>query len=64
MLPFAMNGYRTSILTSTWETPFFLVYGMEGVLPIEIEIPSLRVLLETKLDDAEWSKQALINTSL
>ena len=27
---------------------------MEVVLPIEIEIPSLRVLKEVKLDEAEW----------
>ncbi|KAA3466165.1 putative inactive leucine-rich repeat receptor-like protein kinase [Gossypium australe] len=27
---------------------------MEAVLPIEVEIPSLRVLSELKLDEAEW----------
>ena len=27
---------------------------MEAVLPIEVEIPSLRILMETKLDEAEW----------
>ena len=27
---------------------------MEAVLPIEVEIPSLRVLMETKLEEAEW----------
>ncbi|KAA3477697.1 reverse transcriptase [Gossypium australe] len=40
--------------TSTGATPFSLVYGMEAVLLIEIEIPSLRVLSELKLDEAEW----------
>nr|XP_012466168.1 unnamed protein product [Gossypium raimondii] len=40
--------------TSTGATPFSLVYGMEEVLPIEVEIPSLRVLAELKLDEAEW----------
>ena len=29
MLPFALHGYRTSIRTSTGETPFSLMYGME-----------------------------------
>ncbi|KAG8499177.1 hypothetical protein CXB51_005550 [Gossypium anomalum] len=48
------NAYRTSIRTSTGATPFSLVYGMEAVLPIEVEIPSLRVLSELKLDEAEW----------
>ncbi|XP_050916132.1 uncharacterized protein LOC127131245, partial [Lathyrus oleraceus] len=31
-----------------------LVYGMEAVLPIEVEIPSMRILMETKLEEAEW----------
>lgn len=42
MLPFALYGYRTSICTSTWETPSSLVYGMDVVLPNEVDIPSLR----------------------
>ncbi|XP_012458269.1 uncharacterized protein LOC105779065 [Gossypium raimondii] len=53
-LPFALLAYRTSIRTSTGATPFSLVYGMEAVLPIEVEIPSLRVLTELHLDEAEW----------
>nr|XP_012466519.1 unnamed protein product [Gossypium raimondii] len=53
-LPFALLAYRTSVRTSTGATPFSLVYGMEAILPIEVEIPSLRVLAELKLDEAEW----------
>ncbi|KAG8480467.1 hypothetical protein CXB51_024656 [Gossypium anomalum] len=53
-LPFALYVYQTSVRTSTGATPFSLVYGKEAVLPIEVEIPSLRVLLELKLDEAEW----------
>src|ERR1044072_1123062 len=30
---------KTSIRTSTGATPYSLVYGMEAVLPIEVEIP-------------------------
>ncbi|PKI51264.1 hypothetical protein CRG98_028344 [Punica granatum] len=37
MLPYALLAYRTSIRTSTEATPFSLVYGMEVVLPIEVE---------------------------
>ncbi|XP_016743186.1 uncharacterized protein [Gossypium hirsutum] len=48
------NAYRTSVRTSIGATPFSLVYGMEVVLPIEVEIPSLRVLAELILDEAEW----------
>ncbi|KAA0046906.1 putative integrase [Cucumis melo var. makuwa] len=54
MLLFALHGYRTLVRTSTGATPFSLVYGMEVVLPLEVEIPSLRVLMEAKLDEAEW----------
>ena len=53
-LPFALHVYYTSIRTSTEATPFLLVYGMEVVLPIEMEITSLQVLMETKLEEAEW----------
>ncbi|XP_016747203.1 uncharacterized protein [Gossypium hirsutum] len=53
-LPFALYAYRTSVRTSTGATPFSLVYWMEVVLPIEVEIPSLRVLMETKLEESEW----------
>ncbi|KAL6319905.1 hypothetical protein AAG906_036978 [Vitis piasezkii] len=45
-LPFALWAYRTSFRTSTGATPYSLVYGMEVVLPVEIEMGSLRVALE------------------
>ena len=54
MLPFAQQGFKTSVHTSTGVTPFSLVYGTNVVLPVEVEIPSLKVLMETKLDEAEW----------
>ncbi|KAE8708450.1 high mobility group B protein 6-like [Hibiscus syriacus] len=53
-LPFALFAYRTSVRTSTGATPFSLVYEMEAVLPIEVEIPSLRILSEVKPDEAKW----------
>ena len=54
MLPFTLHGYRTSVCTSTGATHFSLVYGMEAMLPVEVETPSMRVLLEAKLTEAEW----------
>ncbi|KAI5409831.1 hypothetical protein KIW84_055331 [Lathyrus oleraceus] len=54
MLSLPLHGYCTSVRTSIGATPFSLVYGMEAVLPIEVEIPSLRVLMEAKLTEAEW----------
>ena len=47
-LPFALWAYRTSFRTSTGATPYSLVYGMEAVLPIEIEMGSLRVTLSSR----------------
>jgi len=40
ILPFALHGYRTSVRTSTGATLYSLVYGMEAVLPFEVEVPS------------------------
>ncbi|PKI76925.1 hypothetical protein CRG98_002712 [Punica granatum] len=57
MLPFALLAYRTSIRTSTGATPYSLVYGMEAILPIKVEIPSMRVLAESRLEEVEWAKQ-------
>ena len=31
-----------------------LVYSSEEVIPAEVEIPSLRIIQEVSLDDAEW----------
>ena len=53
-LPFALHAYRIGVRTSTGATPYSLVYGIEAVLPIEIEIPSLRVLREVELEEVEW----------
>nr|XP_016459849.1 PREDICTED: uncharacterized protein LOC107783399 [Nicotiana tabacum] len=52
-LYFALLGYWTTMRTSTGSTPYMLVYGTEVVIPAEVEIPSLKVIQEAKLDDAE-----------
>ena len=55
-LPFALWAYRTSFRTSTRATPYSLVYGMEAVLPVEIEMSSLRVALEQQILKADWTQ--------
>ncbi|XP_070019694.1 uncharacterized protein [Nicotiana sylvestris] len=55
-LSFALLGYSTTVRTSTGATPNMLVYGTEAVIPTEVEIPSLRIIQEVKLEDAEWVK--------
>ena len=54
MLAFALYGYRTSARTLTGETPYSLVYGMEAVLPMEVQIPSLRIMKDTGLNEDDW----------
>ena len=59
-LPYALWAYRTSIRVPTGATPFSLVYGAEAVMPLELEIPSLRVQLQGLIPD-EDIKQARLN---
>ena len=62
--PFALLGYCTTVRTSTGTTPYLLVYGTEAVIPAEVEISSLRVIVEAKIDDNEWVKTRLEHLSL
>ncbi|XP_021713568.1 uncharacterized protein LOC110681749 [Chenopodium quinoa] len=50
---------RTMAKSSTGETPFFLVYGAEAVLPIEMYEPTLRVMLYDEATNWEAMKTAL-----
>ncbi|RDY08455.1 hypothetical protein CR513_07299, partial [Mucuna pruriens] len=64
MLPYTLHRYQTSVRTSTRATPYSLVYGIEAVLPVEVEIPSLRVLTEVELDESEWVQSRLDQLNL
>ncbi|KAL6349854.1 hypothetical protein AAG906_001741 [Vitis piasezkii] len=55
-LPFPLWAYRTSFRTFTRATPYSLVYGMEAVLLVEIEMGSLRVALEQQILEADWAQ--------
>uniref|UniRef100_A0A2N9GYX8 RNase H type-1 domain-containing protein n=1 Tax=Fagus sylvatica TaxID=28930 RepID=A0A2N9GYX8_FAGSY len=50
---------QQELRTSVGATPYSLVYGMEAVLPVEVEIPSLRILSQTQLEEAEWAQATL-----
>ena len=63
-LPFALWAYRTSFRTSTGVTSYSLVYGMEAVLPVEVEMVSLRVALEQQISEAEWTQSRYDKLSL
>ena len=64
MLLFSLHGYRTSVYISTGATAFSLVYGTEAVLSVEVDISSLRVLMETKLEESEWVQTRLDQLNL
>ena len=60
MLFSSLWAYRTSPKTAPIFTPFCLVHGIESVLPIECQIPSLRLAVELILDTSpleEWILQ-------
>ena len=42
----ALWAYRTTYRTPTQATPYSLVYGVEAVLPLERQIPSLRTAIQ------------------
>jgi transposase InsO family protein len=47
----ALWAYRTAYKVTTKHTPFQLVYGQEAILPIELEIPSLRIAIDHRMSD-------------
>lgn len=48
-----LRAYRITVRISTKSTPFSLLYGCEVVIPLKIQIPSLRVALMTEMTDEE-----------
>ncbi|XP_070018319.1 uncharacterized protein [Nicotiana sylvestris] len=55
-LPFALLGYHTTVRTSVGATPYLLVYGTEAIIPAKVEIASLRIIVESEIEDTEWVK--------
>jgi hypothetical protein len=46
MLFSTLWAYWTSVKSAAGFTPFWLVYGLEAILPIECEIPSLKLAIK------------------
>jgi hypothetical protein len=46
MLYSALCAYRTSVKTATGFSPFQPIYGLEVVLPIECQIPCLKLIVK------------------
>ncbi|KAL0457853.1 UNVERIFIED_CONTAM: hypothetical protein Slati_0412500 [Sesamum latifolium] len=50
---------RTTVRTPTQSTPYALVYGVEVVLPLEQQIPSLRIAIQEGLTEEENARLRL-----
>jgi hypothetical protein len=59
MLFSTLWAYRTSVKSATGFTPFRLVYGLESILPIEFEIPSLKLVVELLPNTSAKEKRLL-----
>ncbi|XP_070052713.1 uncharacterized protein [Nicotiana tomentosiformis] len=46
-------AYHTTFRTATQSTPYSLVYGVEAVLPLEQQIPSLWIAIQEGLTSEE-----------
>ncbi|MCO5570992.1 hypothetical protein L7F22_024723 [Adiantum nelumboides] len=60
-LTVALWAYRTSFKVSTQFTPYHLVYGQEALLPIEVELGSLRVLARETTSSKEKLEQRILD---
>ena len=60
----ALWDYRTSVKTDTGFTPFQLVYGLEVVLPIQCQIPSLQLVVELLPDTSVEEERFLYLSNL
>ncbi|MCO5550183.1 hypothetical protein L7F22_003665 [Adiantum nelumboides] len=59
--PQSLWVYRTSFKVSTQFTPYHLVYGQEALLPIEVELGSLRVLDKGTTTSKEKLEQRILD---
>ncbi|XP_074292593.1 uncharacterized protein LOC141619476 [Silene latifolia] len=55
----ALWAYRTTYKTHTEVTPYALVYGVETVLPLELQTSSLRIAIQEGLTDEKNHKLRL-----
>ncbi|KAG9449459.1 hypothetical protein H6P81_009424 [Aristolochia fimbriata] len=55
-LPEALWAYRMSVRTPTQSTLYSLVYGTEAVLPLEVQLPSLRIAVREGLTTEECAQ--------
>lgn len=60
MLFLALWAYQTATKTTTAFTPFHLVHGIESVIPIECDIPTLHTILNLLPNTPPWINASFI----
>ncbi|XP_070005803.1 uncharacterized protein [Nicotiana sylvestris] len=55
----ALWANRTTHHMPTQATPYSLIYGVEAVLPLECQIPSLRLVIQEGITDEENARLRL-----
>ena len=58
-IPIVLWAQRTTCKKLITETPFKLVYGLEGVVPMEYLVPSLRIAGFTGMDNTSTVQDKL-----
>lgn len=58
-LTYSLWAYRISVHIATCTTPYNLVYGFDAIMPLKLEIPSLRISLKGIVDDDFYQEQRL-----
>ena len=55
----ALWAYRTTFKTSIGSTSFWMAFGLEAVMPIVFQVPSVRVQLVERLSESDSKQQRL-----
>lgn len=50
-------AYYTNVRVSTGTKPYNLIYGIEAIMPLGIEISTLRIALQGLIDDKNYKEQ-------
>ena len=64
MFPYALLGYRTTVIISIGATPYLLVYGTKAVIPAEVKILSVSIIKEVEFSNAEWVRKRIDQLTL
>jgi hypothetical protein len=56
----ALWAYRTADKITTRQTPFYIVYGLHSIVPVEFEIPTQHISVEERLTEEESQAERLL----